>query len=132
MPLIEKFLQAYPKTLIQQRLTDIYLLGALSCYGKSYGGTCDGTSMYVVDHGRANNLRNKNISIKFAHHEFSHILYAAYPFPSMEWTAINDAKFKYIGSGTDLLGKRKAYEQTDELLAQGSFRAIRKPALMKI
>jgi hypothetical protein len=53
------------------------------------------------------------------HAEFSSILLKNYGFPSDEWQAINKPSWRYFGSGSEMLGEKGLYDQTEELLAEG-------------
>ena len=116
--IIETFVSRYPKQVIKENLQRIYLVSDLQFFGKSYGATYTGRSIY---------LRTRNAGAKFSaaflrarlHSEFSSILMKRHKFPSDEWSKLNPADFEYTGSGVEVLGQKGLYGQTDPLLEKG-------------
>jgi len=53
------------------------------------------------------------------HHEFSHILFFHNSFPTHEWEKVNPTGWTYIGSGWDLIGKRRTSARSPERLEKG-------------
>lgn len=115
IPLIKRFLSSYAAGLIRSDLSDIYLVGELSFYGKNYGGTSFLSSIYI-------NSRDEipdGFLLARMHSEFSSILLRKHAFPKEAWGQLNPPQFKYVGSGVKMLGQRDLYGQTSQLLSSG-------------
>lgn len=117
LTLVEKFLSKYPKEVISNNLSDIFLLGTLEFNGKSYGGTYMDSAIYVSTGGFY--IHSDSSLLGLMHAEFSSILFHNYKFPLEEWETVNKPTWRYLGSGFDMLGRPEIYDQTDELLQNG-------------
>lgn len=118
LPIVGTFLSKYPRQIIRKNLSAIFFLGTLEINGKSYGGTYIGSAIYIPIGGLF--YRNSDSSLLgLMHAEFSSILFHKYPFPKQEWDAVNKPGWRYIGSGSDMLGTTAQYEQTDDLRQNG-------------
>lgn len=118
LPLIQKALSAYPRSVIEENLVNVYLLNKLMFYGKSFGATNSKTNLYIKSQGKAKGYSDSFI-ISRIHSEFSSILMRNYEFPKEEWENINPREFKYLGAGKKMLGQKKLYGQNNELLSRG-------------
>jgi hypothetical protein len=116
--LIPDFLAMYPRALIADNLSSVYLLKSLSFYGLEYGGTYSGADIYITSHGDGKKHNDLCISA-LMHSEFSSILYRNYAFPTEEWGKINESGWRYVGSGKDVLGRPNLYDQTEDSLRKG-------------
>lgn len=98
---IEEFISRYDSGFMSRYLTDIFILKALECRGKPYGGTYKRSSIYIrVDPNCTDQWIQGTL-----HHEFSSILMKNYPFPEDEWRSINDNDFAYTNNAFEMLGK---------------------------
>jgi hypothetical protein len=118
MRLIPEFLSMYPPSLVTNNLRDIYLLSAMSFYGLDYGGTFSKAGIFITCPSGSRRYHDLSLAATM-HSEFSSILLRNYRFPEKEWTGINDVNWRYLGSGTDLLGRPDLFEQTEDLFRQG-------------
>jgi len=118
LPIIEKFLSAYPKQTIKRNLQKIYLLSELNFYGKSFGATNSREAIYITS-GEFKLGYSDIYLLGRMHSEFSSILMRNYNFPEKAWNKLNPTNFKYGGSGVEMLGQKKLYGQTPELLSKG-------------
>ena len=107
----------YPPKLIANNLRHIYLLKALRFYGLVYGGTNSRDAIYISTQAKDDDPDEFLAGI--IHAELSSILFKNYSFPTEEWSKINGASWRYIGSGKDLLGRAGLYEQSEDLLSRG-------------
>ncbi len=117
VPIIEQFLAAHPKTVIQNNLDHIYLLGKLSFKGKEYGGTHDGKSMYII-YDRTLKC-DATFMLQRLHSEFSSILMCYHPFPESEWLLQNPDGFSYTGTGFEMVDDPDRYSSDEPLYANG-------------
>ena len=118
LPFAREFLSHYPKRLIRENLSDIYLTSQLSSYGRGYGGTYEDTSIYV--NGADGQYRNGDLHVRGTfHHEFSSILMYRYDFPFDAWQAVNDADFVYPDNSFELLGTAESHAFSETLLRAG-------------
>ena len=121
LTIIEEFLSKYPKRVLLINLSDIYLLGKLEFYSKSYVATANksGLALYIKS-----GEESKGFSELFLqgtmHSQFSSILLSnySYLFPTEAWEAANASGWQYIGTQEEILGG-KAYKQSEELLSRG-------------
>lgn len=120
LPITERFLSKYSKSILKKNLMDIYLLGGLKFYGKSYGGTNSTSALYVRSEGKSKGYRNSYL-LGTMHHEFSSILLRNYKdeFPSDAWKAANPEGWKYFGTGEGMLGQKDLFLESEELLSRG-------------
>ena len=118
LPIIETFLSRSPKKVIKRNLSDIFLLGELTFYGKSFGATASLDGLYIKSKGVEKGY-TKEFLLESLFHEFSSILFRNYDFPKTHWESINPKNFKYSGTGVEVLGSANLYDQTDELLREG-------------
>ncbi len=112
------FLGRYLKSVVKRNLKTVFLMSDLEFYGKSYGGTHSRTAVYLRI-GNDKRIWSDVFLTSRLHSEFSSILIQNYDFPTTRWQALNTAGFKYSGSGVEVLGTKKLYGQTEELLEQG-------------
>jgi len=113
LPIIETFLSKYPREVIWKNLSDIYLLGKLEFYGRSYGGTYINSAIYIQSQGTNDSL------VGIMHAEFSSILFHNYEFPKEKWEAANESGWKYTGTGFEILGRKDSYDLSEELFSKG-------------
>ncbi len=118
LPIIERFLSTYPKTVLSDNLADIYLLAELHFYGKIYGATNSQSGLYIKSEGNRKGFSNSFL-LRTMHAEFSSILMRNHEFPEEKWRMDNAADFEYRGTGREMLGETDLYRQTSELLSQG-------------
>ena len=120
LPIIEDFLSKYPKYILQKNLSDIYLLGELEFYGKSYGATNSKSALYIKSQGESKGF-DKSFLLGIMHSEFSSILLRNYKnrFPEKDWQATNVPGWKYLGNGTKMLRQHELYGQSEQLLSRG-------------
>lgn len=118
VPLIEQFLAAYDRAVIQNNLTDIYLLGDLRCYGQPYGGTNRTSSIYLRVGTRSSGYTDR-IVLATMHEEFSSIRFRKYVFPGAAWQSLNDG-YRYPNDSTVILDEPGLRSTAQEyLLARG-------------
>lgn len=117
LPLIEEFLSKYPRRVVNENLTDIFILGTIDFFGKKYGGTYIDSSIYISTGGFLKPDDSSLLGIM--HAEFSSILLKHYGFPTAEWQPINKPSWRYLGSGSEMLEEKGLYSQTEGLLADG-------------
>ncbi|MCX7887304.1 MAG: putative zinc-binding metallopeptidase [Verrucomicrobiae bacterium] len=115
LPVIRRFLTAYPPELLRMNLSAIYLAARLRFYGKDYGGTCFRSSIYLACPEDA----PPEFLLARLHSEFSSVLFRKHPFPKKRWCQLLPPRFQYVGSGTIMLGERNLYAQDSRLLAGG-------------
>jgi hypothetical protein len=116
--LVEKFLERYPQELLAENLDTIYLLQRIRFFGKSYGGTYGRKALYIASGNERGPHKDDFIASRL-HSEFSSILMSKFEFPKDDWESLNPPKFKYSGTGIEVLGRSKLYGQSVELLEQG-------------
>jgi len=102
MPILLRDLRKYPRRVIQDELTDIYLLNSLHFYGIRYGGTALGRAVFMAVGSRHDGFNDVYLSELF-HHEMSSVLFMAYPFPNEAWAAVNSKNFAYAKSRDEVL-----------------------------
>jgi len=105
-PILLRELKKYPKSVIQNSLTDIYLLDSLYFYGVGYGGTAYDHSIYMTVQSIGAGYNDLYLSQLF-HHELSSVFFWAYPFPSEAWADVNSKGFAYIDAVDDALSANK-------------------------
>jgi len=115
LPLIRRFLAAYPQDVLRMELTDIYLVSDLNIYGKSFGGTSSENAIYINCSEDADN----DFLLARLHSEFSSILMRNHSFPKDEWQKQNPTAFQYLGSGVKMLDGDDLYGQSRRLLTNG-------------
>jgi len=120
LPIIEKFILAYPPSFMKTHLADIYLMGNLTGFGKRYGASynVDPDVIYVTSQG-AENGDSDELILSQLHSEFSSILMRKHKFSEAVWNTINPAGFRYSGTGVEMLGRPDLYAQDPELLSKG-------------
>jgi hypothetical protein len=69
--IIQKFLDAYPRAVLGQNLSDIFLLSNFYCGSLNYGGTCSHKSIYVEIY----EYTTEKWLLEALHHEFSSALW---------------------------------------------------------
>lgn len=115
LPVVRRFLSAYPVELLRQNLTAIYLASRFQFYGKNYGGTSFQSSIYLACPENAPD----EFLLARLHSEFSSILLRKHAFPKEAWRQLLPPQFRYLGSGVAMLGQRNLYAQDSRLLADG-------------
>ncbi|MDH3475142.1 MAG: putative zinc-binding metallopeptidase [Rhodospirillales bacterium] len=118
LPAIRASLERYPRQLIRDNLSDIYLVSGLTLFGELYGGTYDGSAIYMNSEGAAAGYTESEVRATL-HHEFSSILMYGYGFDFAAWRAINERGFVYPDNALEIIGRAESYEFNDALLAQG-------------
>lgn len=101
-PILLRELRKYPGSVIQNSLTDIYLLNSLHFHGVSYGGTAFGHTIYMTVQSIGAGYNDLYLSQLF-HHELSSVFFWAYPFPSEAWAGVNSKGFAYVDAVDDVL-----------------------------
>ncbi|MBL4607131.1 MAG: hypothetical protein JKY01_04805 [Pseudomonadales bacterium] len=105
-PILFRELRKYPGSVIQDTLTDIYLLNSLSFYGVDYGGTSLGLALYLTVGSRGDGYNDAYLS-KLVHHEMSSVFFRIHLFPSDAWAAVNSKSFAYADADDDILSAIK-------------------------
>jgi hypothetical protein len=118
LPVIRTALERYPRQLIRDNLSDIYLVSGLSLFGEPYGGTYDDSAIYMTSEGAAAGYTETEVRATL-HHEFSSILMYGYGFDFGTWQAINERGFVYPDNALEIIGRAESYEFNDALLSQG-------------
>ena len=118
LPIIDRFLSAYPKRVLSDNLATIYLLSELYLYDKSYGATNSQSGLYIKSEGERKGFSDSFL-LQRMHSEFSSILMRTHNFPEEDWRMANAADFEYRGAGREMLGETDLYGQTCGLLSQG-------------
>ena len=118
LPIIREFLSIYSKDVITKNLKVIYLTKKLFLFGKSFGASYGGDSLYIKSEGINKGFTNEFL-LGTMHAEFSSILMKNYSFPENAWKSKNLSNFQYVGNGRDMLGTGSSYSQAPELLAKG-------------
>ncbi len=118
IPLIREFCQSHPASVIRSNLTDIYLLGTLTCSGGKYGSSYHGQCLYItcqkIEQGYTRSFLSQRL-----HSEFSSILFNRYTFPTAQWEQTNSPLFSYSGNGFEMLSNPLRYSHTTTLRADG-------------
>ncbi len=118
VPIIETFLSRYPKPVIQKHLQHIYLLEELRFFGKDFGATYSRSAIYIKSQGTVSGFSDRFLAGRM-HSEFSSVLMKNHRFPEADWKQVNPPRFKYLGTGTEMLGQSNLYGQNPELLKRG-------------
>ena len=118
LPIIEQFLSTYPRELVKKNLSDIYLVGKLEFYAKSYGGTYIGSAIYIRTKGTLIWYDDWSL-LGTIHSEFSSILFRNYKFPIEQWEAVNPPGWKYEGTGFEMLGRSDLHKLDEQLFHNG-------------
>lgn len=119
LPVIENFLKSYPKSIINQNLKNIYIVKDLEFYGKSFGGTWHGDSIYINCNSKVQGY-TKLYWKGVLHHEFSSLLMTNHEFfPKKQWLSLLPNGFHYLGSSRAALGKRNVSQANESLYRQG-------------
>lgn len=120
LPIIETFLNAYPRTLVRYNLKRIVLAKNLEFEGKGYGGTYSESTIFVTSKGESLGYDDAFL-LDLLHAEFSSILLTYYPdlFARKRWLKANEASWNYEGSGVEMLGTTGLFRQTRSLLKRG-------------
>ena len=100
---IQDTLRMYPKSLIQKRLSSVYIFDDLEFKGAKYGGTAENDRLYLKYSDYYRFFRTE----KVFHHEFGHILEDSYAhlFDKDKWTNLNLIPYKYDHGFKALLAK---------------------------
>ncbi len=120
LPVVEKFLSAYPKRVIQENLTDIYLVSDLEFYGQGFGAAYRDSSLYVNSDGQAEGYTEEFL-LSQMHSELSSIFLRNYSseFPEEAWKSANINGWEYRGTGVEMLGQADVFCQSEDLLEKG-------------
>ena len=118
LPTIQQFLDTHPVSVVGTELEHIYLLKELSFRGKSYGGTHQDKSMYIISAGLENRFDDEFMACRL-HSEFSSILLEHHSFPTDSWNQINPKGFTYSGSGFEMVDNPSCYDSTDRSCSDG-------------
>ena len=116
--MIHTFLAGYPREVVRRNLDAVYLLGELTIYGKSFGGTTSWASIYVKSQGVEKGFTEPFL-LNLLHHEFSSILMRNYAFPKAEWQKLNPKGFRYLENDVDALDWSEPYHQEKSLWLDG-------------
>ncbi len=84
----------YTASTLQAHLTDIYLLGSLECYGKTYGGTNSTSAIYIRVSPESEGY-DAHYLLSTMHAEFSSILWRSHDFDLEAWQSLNPRGFHY-------------------------------------
>jgi hypothetical protein len=120
VPLIREFASVYGASTLHDHLTDIYLLGSLECYGKTYGGT-NSTSAIYLHVGSEHDGYDAEYLLSTMHAEFSSILLREHVFPTEEWEAMNPPGFEYLNNAVSMLDEPGISEKPSPELFCGGF-----------
>jgi hypothetical protein len=118
VPIIRQFLETHPAPLVRDDLQHIYLLKTLSFRGRLYGSTHQNKSMYIICDGVSNRY-DDDFMARRLHSEFSSILMEQHPFPSLRWSRINPAGFRYAGNGFEMVDNASRYDSTERSCSEG-------------
>lgn len=118
IPIIQTFLAKHPLSVVRSELEHIYLLGALSFQGKSYGGTHHNHSMYIVCDGIEQKFSTE-FMLRRLHSEFSSILFNYHFFPKNAWAQLNPTGFIYSGNGFEVVDHPSRYDQSERANSEG-------------
>jgi hypothetical protein len=99
--------RSYPKSVIRKNLKNVYLLGSLTIFGVSAGGTYSDDSLYLVGFPEERGYTDLFL-IEFFHHEFSSILLKNYKLDEAKWSGTNPRWFKYGRGGIDAIRRGHA------------------------
>lgn len=102
---IQDTLRMYPKSLIQKRLSSLYIFKDLEFKGAKYGGTAENDRLYIKYSWFW--IESGFWIEKTFHHEFGHILEDSYAhlFDKDKWTNLNLIPYKYDHGLKALLAK---------------------------
>jgi len=114
---IMRFINSYPKEIIQKYLDNIYLLSNLQCDDMQMGGTCSDKSIYVTIY----TYTSTQWLVEALHHEFSSILwrYNKLYMTKADIGMISGYAAYDPNSLNNCLSKGTCRKETDELLKQG-------------
>ncbi len=102
VPLIQEFAAVYSAPTLREHLTDIYLLGSLECYGKTYGGTNSTSSIYIRVSPTSEGY-DAHYLLSTMHSEFSSILWRSHDFDVSAWESLNPPGFAYPNDPVSML-----------------------------
>jgi len=120
VPLIEEFAVTYGDSTLHDHLTDIYLLGSLSCYGKMYGGTNSTSAIYIRVSPESQGY-DAHYLLSTLHAEFSSILWRQHRFPIEEWQGMNPPGFEYANDSVAVLDVPGITDQPSPEMFCGGF-----------
>ena len=120
VPLIESFAAAYEPEVLQQNLTDIYLLSDLHCYQHPYGGTNSTSSIYLRVGTRTGGYTDRNL-LALLHEEFSSILLRKYNFRASVWQEFDSEEYEYPNNSIEILDQPGLKADAPEELLQRGF-----------
>ncbi len=120
VPLIDKFAAVYSPSTLREHLTDIYLLGSLECFGKTYGGTNSTSSIYIRV-GAENEGYDAHYLLSTMHAEFSSILMRSHNFPVDAWESLNPRGFHYANDPVSVLEQPGITDKPAPALFCGGF-----------
>jgi hypothetical protein len=115
---VQEFASVYRPSFLSTHLHTIYVAKSLSLYGKEYGGTYIGSSIYVTSDDSG-----EFFLVSAMHSEFSSVLFHRFGIPTKRWESYNVPGWKYIGRGRDMLGQKN--------LGNSSLKLFRKGLLVK-
>ena len=99
---IRRFVNKYPKSVLNDNLSSVFLLKDLSFYGSYWGATYKWDRIYI-----SYNV-NDGDTVRFVtrelHHEFSSILLENYVFPKRKWIYATKGKYASKNYGIDQAG----------------------------
>jgi len=116
----ERFLSEYPKEVLEENLTDIYLVSGLEFYGKAFGAAYGKSALYVNSDGPGRGY-SEQFLLSQMHSELSSIFLINYKdeFSEDAWQAANADGWEYKGTGVEMLGQPDIFAQAEELLDRG-------------
>ncbi len=99
---VRKAIVKYPKKLIKEHLTAVFIAGVIKTYDVQIGGSYVHSWIYLSALKNYEQAGYNLYSLNF-HHEFSSILINNDNFSRDRWQAINEPGFKYLPRQTDIV-----------------------------
>ncbi len=122
LKIINKALLKYPKQLIEENLSSIFVFGYLEFFGQPYGGTNSNHNIYITNKGNLKGSSEQYIE-QLIHAEFSSILFRNFKhlFDKKEWRKLNPIDFSYGKGGVEAIRKGKANERFNTSINRKGF-----------
>jgi hypothetical protein len=104
LKIVKKALLKYPVDVLKQNLNKVYVMYDIEFYGVGYGGTYNGSDVYITNQGLSNDYDDIFVEQLF-HAEFSSILFHNYKkyFDKFAWKEANDPDAEYGEGGYEAI-----------------------------
>jgi len=120
--ILERGIKKYPKKLLKENVTKIFVMDRLTFHGIYVGGSYAIKTLYITNQGISEGYSDLYVESLF-HRELSSVLLLNLPeyFDKTKWLGINDEKFSYGTGGVEEIRNKKSSEKFDATLNSQGF-----------